>query len=80
MSELNLIKMVRAEGFLEQFWKTLHEAREEEPAKTQREVYEYLEQCYVNLYECRRFPSYEAFRKFMERNYRKGQMSQGRED
>lgn len=76
MSELNLIKMVRAEGFLEQFWKTLHEAREEEPAKTQREVYEYLEQCYVNLFECRRFPSYDAFRMFMKRSYTKEHLLQ----
>lgn len=68
---IDLVRMVNPKGFIEEFYKELKEARKEEPAISQREVYERLEDAFWAMYECNRFPSYDAFRQFLSREYRK---------
>ena len=56
-------RLVTDEGFIRAFWDTLREWRGRNPAATQEEVYEALNDEYREAFGEDRFKSFDAFRK-----------------
>lgn len=70
-----LYRIITREGFEKEFWADLRQCRGNDIACTRRGVYEALETLYEGEFGSRQFPSYEAFVKFINRKFTKGQMS-----
>jgi hypothetical protein len=60
-------RLVTDTGFIEEFWRRLAEMRVENPAVTQEDVYDVLNEEYRSVFGEDRFPSFDAFRKKRDR-------------
>lgn len=60
-------RLVTDEGFIRAFWDTLREMRGKNPAVTQEDVYEALNDEYREVFGENRFKSFDAFRKRRDR-------------
>lgn len=58
-------------GFEKVFWETLSRLRRVEPDTPRRAVFEMLNNHYQKVLGEPKYPSYDAFRKSLNRNYRK---------
>lgn len=62
-----VLKLVTRERFVETFWHELAEERREHPTVKRREVFDRLNDLYENAFGRPQFPSWEAFKKFINR-------------
>lgn len=67
----DLKRMVSADGFVEVFWERLRAASRAGERLTRRECYERMEEEFQAEYNCNRYPSYDAFRKALNRRQRR---------
>ncbi len=66
--ENDLKRMATRRGFIEVFWERLRADRKEGGSRTRRDIYNQMEQEHEAYYDGEsRFPSYDAFRKALER-------------
>lgn len=66
ISEL-VYRLVTRDGFVDTFWHELAAARRADPAASRRQVFERLNGLYEQEFGRPQFPSYEAFRKVLNR-------------
>lgn len=70
LTQSDLKEMVSPAGFLRVFYRYLRVQRETCPTLSQRAAFEALNDAYEAEYEVPRFPSYDAFKKFLSRRYK----------
>lgn len=63
-----ITKMATRSGFVEVFWSRLQELRHIGRKDTRQQIYEGMAQQYEAKYGVECFPSYEAFKKYMNRH------------
>lgn len=69
--EDDLRRMGTRKGFIEVFWERIREDRRKGGTMSRRQCYEQMEQEHEAYYDGEsRFPSFDAFKKAMERNNR----------
>ncbi len=64
-------RMVSRTGFIEVFWERIAKDLQNGLISSRRETYESMEEEYENEYGCYQFPSFDAFKKYVSRNYNK---------
>lgn len=62
-------RIATREGFLEVFWEDLRQHRAEEPTTTQISVFYQLNDLYEETFGSPMWPSWDAFRKFRDKNH-----------
>lgn len=66
----DLKRMVSADGFEAVFWERMGAASRSGKRLTRLECYERMEEEFQAEYNCNRYPSYDAFRKALNRRHR----------
>lgn len=63
-----ILGMASRRGFVEAFWRTLREMREEDPAVTQRQAFDRLHYLCESIFGSVPFGTYDAFRMWRDRH------------
>lgn len=67
----DLKRMVSADGFEAVFWERMGAASRSGKRLTRLECYERMEEEFQAEYDCNRYPSYDAFRKALNRRHQR---------
>ncbi len=60
-------KLVPLPGFIEEFWRLYREKSKDDPTVTQEQVFDMLNEQYLEVFGIYRFKSFDAFRKQRDR-------------
>lgn len=62
-----IIRMLTKKGFVDLFWEKLREARKVDPATTQEDVFDLLNEKYFKVIGCTRYAGFDSFRKVRDK-------------